>query len=1026
MSEKKKPTQLSGIDHSVEKPEPTENRSLVSKQYWRSYDELAGTPEFETFLENEFPQGTFDLPNQFSRKKFLGLMGASLALAGLTACRRPVEKIVPYVNAPEDIIPGVSKNFATSMPFGTNSFGVIVETHEGRPTKIEGNPKHSSSMGAANAFIQASILNLYDPDRSQAPAHSGNETRWDDFLGFWQGQLKTFEETRGEGLAILSSSFASPTLSRLKADFLRKFPKATWTVYDPVSDERIYNGIELASKQRLQPVYQLDSAEIILSIDSDFLFLDSNNVANSKRFAKGRRITSEKDSMNRLYAVESGFTVTGGMADHRLKLPPAQIKHFAVSLAKELQKLGVPVELNLPVVQLQKHQTHSKWIKNLAVDLATHKSKSAVVAGYRQPAEVHALVFAINDALRNHGKTITYYQSEHTAHSSTQQFNKLVGDLDESTVKTLVIIGGNPAYSSDINGQFIRGLNRVEHSIHFSERVNETSSSCEWHLPLSNYLESWGDAVSFDGTLSVTQPMIAPLFDSHSMVEVFSLLSSGDLPTGYDIVRASWRDQFIPTYFEKNWRRVLHDGVLADSNFKTVRPGLKNKNILADDALLDSNHGGLECIFAPSSSVWDGEFSNNSWLMENPDPVTKVSWDNVAVMSLSTASKNHLKNKELAKFSADGKSITCPVWILPGHADDTVTFTLGYGRTAAGRIGNKVGVNVFGFKSINSDILTGVKVSGTGRFQTIACTQDHHGLDVNKLVADEIKNRLPAIVREASLDEYKHDPLFVKEVVEEPELFSLWEDKSYEEGFQWGMSVDLNVCTGCNACSIACQSENNIPVVGKSEVEKGREMSWIRLDRYFSGDTEDPEMVFQPVACQHCEMAPCEQVCPVTATVHTEEGLNAMVYNRCVGTRYCANNCPYKVRRFNFFNYTKDLPEIVKIAQNPDVTVRFRGVMEKCTFCVQRINQGKIRAKNDNEPLKDGDIVTACQQTCPTEAIVFGNINDPDSRVSQVKKQNRNYAMLGEINVRPRTTYLAKIRNLNSELNDKHNVHNKS
>ncbi|MFQ6610679.1 MAG: 4Fe-4S dicluster domain-containing protein, partial [Fidelibacterota bacterium] len=391
-----------------------------------------------------------------------------------------------------------------------------------------------------------------------------------------------------------------------------------------------------------------------------------------------------------------------------------------------------------------------------------------------------------------------------------------------------------------------------------------------------------------------------------------------------------------------------------------------------------------------------------------------------------TAAKYHLKNKEIATFSVDGKSVNCPVWILPGQADDSVVFMLGYGRTSAGRIGNNVGVNFFGFKNSDSDLRLGVKVSGTGRLAKIACTQDHHGLDSEKLVAEELKNRLPAIVREASLEEYRIHPEFVKEIVEEPELFSLWDDRTYEDGFQWGMSVDLNVCTGCNACSIACQSENNIPVVGKSEVEKGREMSWIRLDRYFSGDLDDPEMVFQPVACQHCEMAPCEQVCPVTATVHTDEGLNAMVYNRCVGTRYCANNCPYKVRRFNFFNYTNDLPEIVKIAQNPDVTVRFRGVMEKCTFCVQRINQEKLHAKNNNEPLKDGDIITACQQTCPTDAIVFGNINDPKSRVSKVKKQNRDYSLLGEINIRPRTTYLAKIRNLNSELSDDHSKKNHS
>jgi len=994
--------------------------SAHGKSYWRSYDQLANSPEFQTFLENEFPPGTMDLPNKLSRKKFLSLMGASIALAGLTACRRPVEKIIPYVNAPEEIIPGVSKNYASTMPFGTNALGIVVETHEGRPTKIEGNPLHSSSMGSANAFMQASILNLYDPDRSQAPSRKGYEVRWEDFTAFWNEQLTAFDAVAGEGLSLLSSAFASPTLFRLKTEFLSKFPKATWTVFDPVSDERIYQGIELASRQKLQPVHHFESAAIVLSLDSDFLFLDSNNVANSRRFSQARRIMSEKDSMNRLYAVESGFTVTGAMADHRLKVPSAQIMNFTIELAKELQNLGIPVEVDLPTSSLTVGRDHITWIKALAVDLATHKSKSIVLAGYRQPAEVHALVFAINDALRNNGKTITCYHPEHTANSSVTEYQKLVDDLGKGSVKTLVILGGNPAYTANENGEFLKGLNRVEHTIHFTDRENETAQNCEWHLPVSHFMESWGDAVSFDGTLSVIQPMIAPLFDSHSLTEIYSLLSTGELTPGFDLVQSTWREKLISGNFEQVWHHVLHDGVFSGSNYQAVRPALKNKNIFTKSEISEQNLPGLECVFIPSSSLWDGEFSNNSWLMENPDPVTKVAWDNVAVMSHSTAAKYHLKNKEIAKFTADGKSISCPVWILPGQADSTVTFSLGYGRTASGRIGNKVGVNAYKFKPLDSDIRQGVRVTGTGRFQIIACTQDHHGLDADKLAADAIHKRLPAILREASLDEYRLTPGIVKEVVEEPDLFSLWKDKSYDKGFQWGMSVDLNVCTGCNACSIACQSENNIPVVGKDQVERGREMAWIRLDRYFSGDLEDPEMVFQPIACQHCEMAPCEQVCPVTATVHTDEGLNAMVYNRCVGTRYCANNCPYKVRRYNFYNFTKDLPEIVKIAQNPDVTVRFRGVMEKCTFCVQRINQEKLRAKNNHQDLKDGDIVTACQQTCPTDAIVFGNINDPDSRISKLKKQNRDYALLGELNVRPRTTYMAKIRNQNSALNKNH------
>ncbi|MFQ6610575.1 MAG: TAT-variant-translocated molybdopterin oxidoreductase, partial [Fidelibacterota bacterium] len=599
------------------------NQISKEKNYWRSYNELANTSEYKSFLENEFPEGTFDLPTQFSRKKFLGLMGASLALAGLTSCRRPVEKIIPYINAPEEIIPGLSKNYATTMPFGTNAFGIIVETHEGRPTKIEGNPKHSSSLGAANAFVQASILNLYDPDRAQAPQRLKSDSRWDDFLSFWQKQLKSFEPTDGEGLAILTGSFASPTLYRLKSDLLRKFPKATWTVFDPISDENIYQGTELAIGKKLQPVYNFKSADIVLSIDSDFLYLDSNNVANSKGFSEGRRITSEKDSMNRLYSVESAYTVTGGMADHRLKLKPSEIPLFTLSLAQELQKLGVPVEVKLPDADDNDFSINSKWVKALAVDLATHKSKSVVVAGYRQSAEVHALVFAINDALRNIGKTITYYKADHTEHSSRKDYENLQNRIKSGEVNTLVMIGGNPVFTSD-NADFLKNVSRIEHTIHFSEQFNETSNIAEWALPISNYLESWGDAVSFDGTLSVIQPMISPLFDSRSPVEIFSVLSSGELKSGYDLVRSTWQDKFISSSFEKKWRQILHDGILEGSKFKIENKGLKNKNFIRPGLFTNSGQSGLECIFVPSSSVWDGEFSNNGWLMENPDPVTKV------------------------------------------------------------------------------------------------------------------------------------------------------------------------------------------------------------------------------------------------------------------------------------------------------------------------------------------------------------------------------------------------------------------
>ncbi len=992
--------------------------TVSGKTYWRSLDQLADTPQFRKFLENEFPEGTIDLPSQLSRRKFLGLMGASLALAGLTACRRPVEKILPYVTAPEEIIPGIPKYYASSMPFGLNALGVVVETHEGRPTKIEGNAKHSASLGSSNAFVQASVLNLYDPDRSQTPLHYGNEVSWREFLAAWN-ELKTeYSENGGEGLAVLSESFASPTIYGLREQFMKTFPKASWVAWEPVSDENVYKGLEIATGKVYQPVYQFSKADVVLSLDSDFLYMDPNNIANTRGFSQARRVESEKDSMNRLYVVENSFTVTGGMADHRLKLANRHIAAFTRALARELQYLGVPVDVTIETAG-SGYNFDEEWLKTVAVELATHKGKSIVLAGYRQPAEVHALVFAINDALRNSGKTILYYNTGDRIYSDSEGYQSLTADLKKGKVDTLVILGGNPVYSDPAGLDFGAAMKKPKHVIHFSYEVNETSAACEWHLPRTHYLESWGDTRAFDGTAGVIQPMIAPLFDCRSEAEFLNMLINGEDSKGYELVRRTWEKGFLTGNYEKQWRRVLHEGLLPDSAAEIARPRLQTKSLsraIGKSPAFSDTGDGLELVFSPSSATFDGRFANNGWLMECPDPMTKVTWDNVAVMSRNTASKLGLKNKELATFQVNGRSVTLPVWILPGQADDSITVTLGFGRNSGGRIAKGVGQNVYPLKPVLSDVAVDVKVSGTGQLYTIATTQDHHGMEGVDLADNEISTRLPAIIREATLEEYKHEPGFAHEVVEEPELFSLWEEKKYDKGYQWGMAIDLNLCTGCNACSIACQSENNIPVVGKSEVEKGREMSWIRLDRYFTGDIDNPEIAFQPVACQHCEMAPCEQVCPVTATVHDDEGLNAMVYNRCVGTRYCANNCPYKVRRFNFYNYTKDLPEIVHMVQNPDVTVRFRGVMEKCSYCTQRINYAKIQAKNDNRTVQDGDIVAACQQACPAEAIVFGDINDSDSQVSKLKKQNRNYSLLGEINTRPRTTYLARLRNPNGDL----------
>ncbi len=996
-------------------------KNLKGKKYWKSLNELANTEKFNSFLQNEFPSGTEELPSTISRKKFLSLMGASMAMAGLVGCRRPVEKIMPYVSAPENVIPGIPNYYATTIAFGLNSVGIVVESHEGRPTKIEGNKLHPASLGKANTFTQASILNLYDPDRSKTPLENESDRTWEDFSTAWNNISLEYEETKGKGLLVVSHSINSPSYLRAKKQFTKKYPRAKWISYDAVSDENIYNGIHIATGKRYQPVYHFDKADVVLSLDSDFMNLESNSIHNSQSFSSKRRVESESDDMNRLYAIESAISVTGSMADHRLRLQSSKIPSFLAELANELRKMGNNIVSQTSIAGFGKHKADNKFLKVLAKDLSNAKGKSLIIAGRNQTPEVHALVFAINESLKNNNQTISYYATDEMVLPNYQELANVVSQMNNKHFTTCIMLGVNPVYDAQ-NLDFSNALLNVKNSIHIGTHFDETAQISNWHLPESHILESWGDARSFDGTYSTVQPLIAPLYDSKSQLEVLNLLLG---------VEVSSHDYVKNTFFtfsrsnENKWNKTLHDGILADSNFRPSKVRLNasrlSQNLKTFTAFV--NDDNIEVNILPSSSTFDGQFSNNGWMMESPDPVTKVTWDNVAQISLNTAQKLNLKNEQVIELTSDHGTITIPVWIMPGHADNSITLTYGYGRKMNGRIADSVGSDVQALSAFGSSQISGISIIGTSKFANIASTQDHHGMDLETLAKDAIQERLPDLVRESTLEEYKSNPDFAKAYAEQTiekdgELPSMWERHKYDTGYQWGMAIDLNVCNGCNSCSIACQSENNIPVVGKEEVEKGREMSWIRIDRYFKGDDIDnPDVSLQPVACQHCEMAPCEAVCPVAATTHDDEGLNTMVYNRCIGTRYCANNCPYKVRRFNFFNYTKDTPEVVQMAQNPDVTVRFRGVMEKCTYCVQRIKKVEITAKNNGNDLQDGDVISACQQTCPSDAIVFGNINDPNSRVSKLKEQNKNYQLLGELNLGTRTTYLAKLRNPNPELN---------
>lgn len=986
---------------------------LTGKTYWQSLKEISDNPDIQELMQSEDK----DDNKGYSRREFLGLMGASIALAGLSGCRRPIEKIIPYVIAPEEIVPGIPNFYATSMQRGIDAIGFVVENHEGRPTKIEGNKKHSSSLGKTDSFAQAEILNLYDPDRSKNVMHNGVPASLQDFITAWSELYDKYINNGGEGLVILSEISVAPTFARLKKKFHKTFPKAKWVVYDPISDENIVKGIEIATGKTAVPVYDFEKANVIVALDSDFLLLESGSVKNSMGFANGRRVKSEQDEMNRLYVAESAMSVTGGMADHRIKVKNSNIGNFATAIAIELNKQGINIPGTGSLTSKNKFDKH--FIKEIVADLIKNRGKSLVVAGRTQSTQVHVLVNSINFALGNIGKTVSFYNIEKDLLPNSSD----LADLSKnSTPSTLIIIGTNPVYSAPKDLRFEELLKKSEHTIQLSSHVDETSEHVEWHINQTHFLEEWNDTQSSDGTIGITQPQILPLFNGISNIELLGIILKGELEKGYNLVQNTWKN-ILFTDFDNSWNKTLHDGIYskkinAPQNL-SVNDNRLNNYLVANPP--SNNNNKIELVLKPSASTFDGSFANNGWMQEMPNPVSKLTWDNAAQMSYHTAKALGVKNEDVVKISNGDEYVLLPVWILPGQADNSISVELGYGRTKVGRIGNNVGQNTY--KLMNSSgnyLVDNISVSKIGATYPLACTQDSHGMNDDKLADNEIQKRLPLIVREATLDEYKHHPEFAKHAVHHPPLKSMWEEFEYTESPQWGMTIDLNVCTGCNACSTSCQSENNIPVIGKQEVRMGREMHWIRLDRYFSGDPDDPDVVIQPVACQHCEMAPCEQVCPVAATTHSEDGLNGMTYNRCIGTRYCANNCPYKVRRYNFFNFTKDMPEIVQMARNPDVTVRFRGVMEKCTYCVQRINSAKIEAKNERRKIQDGDVVAACQQVCPTDAITFGDILDPDSEVSKDRQNNRNYALLGELNTKPRTLYQARLRNPNPNLEKDH------
>ena len=967
----------------------------MSAEYWRSLGELEDSPEARAFREREFPEGASEAPDAVSRRTLLQLLGATVGAAGLTACRRPEEHIVPYVQAPEQIVPGVPRYYATTMPNGTSAYGLVVESHEGRPTKLEGNELHPASLGSSSARVQAAVLDLYDPDRSQTVRRRGEQSSWADFVAAWQARAKVHAADGGEGLAVLASPSASPTLARLAAAFQKTYPRARFVTWAPVSDANALAGVARAAGRPLLPVYRLEAAKAILAIDADILHTDPEMVRHTRAFAAGRRVQAQGDTMNRLWAVEAVLSITGANADHRLRLPARRIPAFVAALAAELRGQGLTIDAP-PAAEVA--GLDAAWLRALGQDLLANRGASLVVAGPRQPAAVHAAVVALNAALGNVSATVDYREPVDAQVASPDAFADLTKALVAGQVGTLVVLGGNPAYDAPADLEFAAAAAKAEELVHFGSHVDETAALASWHVPSAHFLEAWGDARASCGTLSVVQPLILPLYGAKSTVEVLGLLASGEDKPGHDLVQSTWRGVLGEADFEKRWNRVLHDGVLPQSTLPGVKLELKPGTFAELAAAAQAQGPGeLEVVFQACPKLEGGASANNAWLQELPDAITKVTWDNPLLVSPATAAALHLKDEDVVKLEVSGRSLELPVLRVPGVADGTLVLSLGYGRKQAGRVGTGVGFDAFALRtSAALDLATDVKLTPAGRSYPLAQTQEHGAMEGR------------ALIREATLDRYRQEPTFAND---KTPLFSLWTEHEYKSKPQWGMVIDLNACTGCNACSVACQSENNVPVVGKDQVRRGREMAWLRIDRYFTGAPEAPSAAFQPVPCMQCENAPCEQVCPVAATVHDEDGLNAMVYNRCIGTRYCSNNCPYKVRRFNFFNYTKDTPRVLKLVNNPDVTVRARGVMEKCTYCVQRLSAAKIDARLGGREIKDGDAKTACQQACPAEAIRFGDLLDLESQVAKARGSDRTYALLAELNSRPRTTYQARLRN---------------
>ncbi len=1008
--------------------------------YWRSLDELADTPEFRKFVTSEFPH----LPELLSgptRRNFLKAMGASLGLAGLTACRWPREEIVAFASNSAGRVPGIPQQYATASELGGVGLGLLVTSYDGRPIKIEGNPEHGFSQGATDAITQASILELYDPDRSQSCVLRSDAQRplrtWAEFTAFATPHFAALKGSGGEGLCVLSEASSSPSLGQMRARLAAAFPKAAWFEYEALSRDHERSGLTQALGSPHRPQYDLSRADVILSLDCDFLMQHPAALRLTRAFTQ-RRDGAAQGKMNRLYVLEATHSITGSNADERAALRSSDIAAAAVQIAaglaaKSVALPGAAATLAGATVKV----LDAALLDAIVSDLVAHRGHSLILAGEAQPPEVHALCAALNEALGNVGQTV-HYAAEPDAQRPThvEAISTLCERMKAGAVKTLVLIGGNPVYDAPADLDFAAALAKVPTSIHLGYYYDETGREALWHVNRAHFLESWGDVCAYDGTVSVVQPLVAPIYDGKSAIELLALLTADELNNGYDIVRRTLKQQAAADVadFELVWRQWLNAGVIAGSAWAVSAAKVSGDAWIAPlmarvQSSAGKAGGALELVFRGDYKVYDGRFANNGWLQELPDPMSKLVWDNALYLAPSTAAKLGVRKKgQFVRIDVGGKTLEVPAFVMPGHAADSLSLALGWGRRNGGAVARGAGFNAYPLRTrANWYIATGVQATSPGSAYKLIGTQDHHAITTEVGDAETAK-RVPKLIREVSEAAFRKNPKLISDFVHHLPQAPLHEPHQYN-GARWAMSIDLSKCTGCSACVVACQAENNIPVVGKAEVARGREMHWIRIDRYFRGDPEQATVSHQPLTCHHCENAPCETVCPVNATVHDSEGLNAMVYNRCVGTRYCANNCPFKVRRFNwFYNHHgphhprsgqtgpvltqgREVTILERMAYNPDVTVRSRGVMEKCSFCLQRINRAKIVYKNEKLPVPDGAVVPACAQVCPSEAIVFGDLAVAGSAVSKAHDDARSYTILDELNVKPRTKYMARLKN---------------